>query len=1037
MKFVSKFLGVLNLILLIDVHSNFAQVTHPKFYMIDALKWRELGPYRGGRSCAVTGVPGQKDKYYMGSTGGGVWLTKDGGKQWKNISDGYFGGSIGAIALAERNSNHIWVGTGEETVRGNVSPGEGVWKSEDAGKSWSFKGLAKTRHISRIRIHPDNPDIVYIAAMGDLFKNHSERGVFKTTDGGKNWNKILFPSDSAGVVELVIHPTLPHILYATSWNIRRSPYSLISGGPESNLWKSNDGGDTWTKLKGINGLPSGLWGISTITISPSNPDVMYSLIEHEEGGLFKTENGGQSWTKINDSRDLRQRAWYFSRIQVDPLDPNTIYVLNVFFHKSTDGGKSFKTISAGHVDHHDLWIDAKDPNQMILANDGGAQISYNGGTSWSSLNNQPTAQFYRLTTDEHFPFRVYAAQQDNSTVRILHRTYSNSISSAHWENTAGGESGHIAVDPLNPEIVYGGSYGGYLTRYDHQNKWNRNIHVWPDNPIGHGAINLKYRFQWNFPILFSRHNPKKLFVCSNHVHLSENEGHSWKTISPDLSRNDSTKLVASGGPITKDNTSVEYYCTIFAITESISDSNVIWTGSDDGLVHLTKDGGRNWINVTPSALPEWAMINSLEADPFHPGGCYIAATCYKSGDYTPYLFKTEDFGKSWKKIVQGISAEHFTRVIRADRINPGLLYCGTERGIYFSEDDGRNWFSLQKNLPLVPITDIALKDFSLLVSTQGRGIWMLDDLTSLRDLKNLRKGSHFFHHPKPAYSMRGSQDTTILNAGINHPSEWMFYFYLDSIRNSDTMEFFLVSMDSDTLSRLSNKALKNYQKVNIKTGSNLVLIPFKYPDATKVEGMVLWGASLAGPLAPPGTYHLSVLQNKQRLYQDSCSLLRNFGYPSSNQDAINRFKFLKKCRDKVDEAHKAILEIRDLRAQMDGYFERWNEIPEECSKQKSKIDSILTIIENELYQTKMQAIQDPINYPIKLTNKLAHLVALYNQEVYPPTEQAEALADLLIQQIDEQLHRFSMVKSIDLLELNQKILKLESPVFIPLKFDKK
>ncbi|MBK9632568.1 MAG: glycosyl hydrolase [Saprospiraceae bacterium] len=1015
--------------------SGFCQNQHSNFQTIEALKWRHLGPFRGGRSCAVTGVIGQKDKYYMGTTGGGVWLTKDGGVQWNNISDGYFGGSIGAIAVSTADPNQVWAGTGEETVRGNVSPGQGIWKSIDAGKSWTFKGLPNTRHISRIRIHPKDPNLVYVAAMGDLFKNHPDRGVYKTTNGGETWSKILFPSDSAGVVELIIHPTLPNVLYASSWNIRRTPYSLTSGGPEGNLWMSKDGGENWTALKGKNGLPSGLWGISTITISPTNPDVMFSLIEHVDGGLYKTENGGDLWVRVNESRDLRQRAWYFSRIQVDPLDHNSIYVLNVYFHKSTDGGKTFKTISAGHVDHHDLWIDPENSQRMILANDGGGQISTNGGMNWSSLYNQPTAQFYRVTCDQHFPFRIYAAQQDNSTIRISHRTTGNSIGQSDWESTAGGESGHIAVDPLNPEIVYGGSYGGYLTRYDHQKKWNRNIHVWPDNPIGHGAKNLKYRFQWNFPILISRHDPKKLYVCSNHVHLSQDEGQSWKTLSPDLTRNDSTKMMASGGPITKDNTSVEYYCTIFAMAESFSDPDVLWVGSDDGLVHISRNGGKNWDNITPPNLPAWAMVNSVEADPFKPGGCYIAVTSYKSGDYKPYLFKTEDFGKPWVKIIKGISEEHFTRVLRADRVKPGLLYCGTERAIYFSEDDGKNWFSLQINLPIVPITDIALKDYSMVVSTQGRGLWMIDDLTPLRDLNSIKKNQSYFHHPKPTYSIRGKQDLSVNKAGINHPSEWMLYYYLDTIFEKDTFQIYLTSNSKDTITRLSNVKIKNFEKIDIKSGSNLSLIPFQYPSAQNVEGMILWGGSLAGPLAPPGNYNIHVLKNDKTLYSDSISLLRHLAFPSSDEDALRRFNFLKKCRDKVDEAHKAILEIRDLRAQMDQYFKRQDTIPKYNKELKLEIDSILTFIENELYQTQMKAVQDPINFPIKLTNKLAHLVALYNQEQFPPTDQAEELSEILINDIDQKLMEFANLKSNQLKKLNDALIMTQSPVFIPLKFN--
>lgn len=1010
----------------------YAQNIHPKEKFIKSLEWRHIGPYRGGRSCAVTGLLHNRTTYFMGSTGGGVWKTVDAGNHWENISDGYFGGSIGSVAVSDSDPNILWVGTGEQTVRGNVSPGAGIWKSEDGGKSWKLKGLEFTRHISRIRIHPKNPDVVYVAALGDLFKNHQDRGVFKTSDGGKTWKKCLFLSDSAGVVDLVLHPTLPNIIYANVWNVRRTPYSLISGGPESSMWMSRDGGEKWENMKGRKGLPKGLWGISCLSLCQSNPDILYAVIENENGGLFRSDDAGTSWHRVNESRDIRQRAWYFSRLQVDPKDPNSVYVLNVSLHKSKDGGKSFQTIPAGHADYHDLWIDPNDPVRMILANDGGAQVTENGGQTWSSQYNQPTAQFYRITTDNHFPFRIYAAQQDNSTIRISHRNESHAIGQSDWEGTAGGESGHIAVDPLNPDIVYGGSYGGYLTRYDHKNNWSRNVHVWPDNPIGHGAINLKYRFQWNFPILFSRHNPKKLFACSNHVHVTYSEGQKWTTLSPDLTRNDTSKMLPSGGPITHDNTSVEYYCTIFAIAESYLDSNVIWTGSDDGLIHLTKDGGKNWINVTPAGLPKWAMVNSIEADPFDPGACYIAATSYKSGDYSPGLWKTEDFGNTWKKIDKGINSDHFTRVLRADPIKAGLLYCGTERGVYFSEDGGKNWYSLQLNLPIVPVTDLAIKDHILIASTQGRSIWTLDDLTPLRNLGQFSEGKNHFLHPKPAYSMRGTMDKKVKRSGINHPSEFMLFFYLDSLQSTDTLEFYLIGKSGDTITRISNKFKKGFTEKEMNQGSNLILLPIKYQDAYKVDGMILWGGSLAGPLAPPGKYDIRVNHNRKEVFRDTVSLIRHLGYPSTDSDAVRRFAFLKKCRDKVDESHRLITRLRDIRNQQKAYFSKFDSgaLSEEILRLRKEIDSLSLDIENKLYQTKMQAVQDPINYPIKLVNKLAHLIALYNQEVFPPTDQAEELSEMLIKEINQQIDRTKSLEDNQMKKMNTLLRQISAPFFL-------
>ncbi len=655
------------------------------------MEWRCIGPFRGGRSAAVTGVPGRPNLYYFGSTGGGVWKTENGGQTWENISDGYFGGSIGAVEVSKSDPNVIYVGGGEKTLRGNVSYGYGVWKSVDGGETWKNVGLNNSRHISRIRIHPDNPDIAYTAVIGDIYKPTPERGVYRTTDGGKSWDRVLFANDQAGAVDLILDPNNPRIMFASTWRVKRTPYSLESGGEGSALWKSTDSGETWTNISSSKGLPEDLLGIIGITVSPVNSKRVFAIIEAKDGGVFRSDDGGKNWSRVNESRSLRQRAWYYSRIYADTKDEDIVYVVNVAYHRSKDGGKSFEAFSAPHGDHHDLWIAPENNQRMIIGDDGGAQVSVDGGKNWSTYYNQPTAQFYRVTTDNHFPYRIYGAQQDNSTVRILHRTEGGSIGPDDWEPTAGGESAHIAVDPGNNEVVYGGSYGGFLTRVDHSNEQVRAVNVWPDNPMGYGAEGMKYRFQWNFPIFFSSHNPKKLYAASNHLHTSTNGGQSWEVISPDLTRNDSSKLISSGGPITKDNTGVEYYCTIFAAVESLHEEGVIWTGSDDGLVYITKDGGQNWTNVTPSGLPEWIMINSLEVDPFNKGGLYLAATMYKSGDYSPYLYRTLDYGNTWEKITEGIDKGHFTRVIRADPGRKGLLYCGTESGMYISYDDGQSW----------------------------------------------------------------------------------------------------------------------------------------------------------------------------------------------------------------------------------------------------------------------------------------------------------------------------------------------------------
>ncbi len=590
----------------------------------------------------------------------------------------------------------------------------------------------------------------------------------------------MFSSNQAGAVELQLDPTNPRILYASTWQVKRTPYSLSSGGSGSALWKSSDSGASWSKISDNDGFAMGTLGIVGVTVSPVDAQKIWAIVEHKEkGGIYHSENGGSSWKYINDSRTLRQRAWYYSKIYADTQNENIVYVMNVSYHKSTDGGKNFESFNAPHGDHHDLWIAPEDNQRMIIADDGGAQISYDGGAHWSTYHNQPTAQFYRVITDNAFPYRIYVAQQDNSTLRIPHRTASNYIGEEHWQETAGGESAHIAVDPLNNNIVYGGSYGGYLTRVNHAKNTKRGINVWPDNPMGYGAEGMRYRFQWNFPIIFSRHDPKKLYTFSNHVHVSENEGQSWEIISPDLTRNDPDKLRSSGGPITQDNTGVEYYCTLFAANESPLQEGLMWVGSDDGLVHITKDAGESWINVTPKQLPEWMQINSIEPSYTDPAVCYIAGTRYKMGDYRPYLYKTSDYGKTWLEITQGIPSDRFTRVLRSDPQRKGLLYAGTEAGMYLSFNHGKTWNSFQQNLPMVPITDLVIKDNSLIVATQGRSIWMIDDLTVLHQMDTTTSEDevHLFA-PKTSYRTKGSGGKSSKLKGTNLPNGVVVHYYL-------------------------------------------------------------------------------------------------------------------------------------------------------------------------------------------------------------------------------------------------------------------
>lgn len=999
--------------------------TAPKFdekWYKDVLQWREIGPFRGGRCAAVTGVPGQPKLFYMGATGGGVWRTKDAGVTWENISDGFFGGSIGAIAVSESDPNVIFVGGGEVTVRGNVSYGYGVWKSDDAGKTWKQVGLKNARHIPRIRIHPKNPDLVYAAVLGDLFKNSSERGVYRSKDGGKNWEKILFADEAAGAVDLTFDPGNPRILYASTWRVRRTPHSFSSGGDGSALWKSTDSGDTWTAISRNEGLPKDTLGIIGVTVSPVNSDRVWAIVESKTGGVFRSDDAGKTWQKVNEDRNLRQRAWYYSRIYADTQDPNTVYVMNVSYHKSTDGGRTFQSLDANHGDHHDLWIAPEDNQRMIIGDDGGGQVSLDGGQSWSTYENQPTAQFYRVITDNHFPYRIYVAQQDNTTLRIAHRTQGGSIGTEDWEVTAGCECGHVAVDPTNHDLVYGGCYDGLIERMDHKTGFQRAINVWPNNPMGHGVEDMKYRFQWNFPLFFSPHDPKKLYTASNHLHVTTNEGQSWQVISPDLTRNDPSKQGPSGGPITKDNTAVEYYCTIFAAAESPRVRDLLWTGSDDGLVQVSTNGGRDWQNVTPKGLPEWTMINSIEPSPFEDGGCYIAATNYKNGDYRPYLFKTSDFGKTWIKITQGIDNEHFTRVVRCDPNRRGMLYAGTESGMYASFDDGANWQPFQLNLPIVPITDLAVKNNNLIAATQGRSIWIIDDLTVLHQQKPDTAPKPFFlYKPMDSYRMDGFQVKNLKTAGTNHPGGVSVHFQLPEIDTAKTaVQLEFRTATGELVRSFSTKAKEKKDRFTVKQGGNTFTWNMRYPDAKSFEGMVLWWASTTGPRVLPGLYEVKLTVGEQA---DSAgfSILKDPRSPSSDQELQAQLRFLLGVRDKVSEAHQAILDIRDMRAQVNGYTGRLKKDDPALKpifNLAKDMDSTMTKVEEALYQTKNRSGQDPLNFPIRLTNKLGHLSALSAGD-YPPTQQALEVQQELTAQIDRWLAQFKLVKEQQLPAFNK------------------
>ncbi len=999
--------------------------------LFNGIEWRLVGPFRGGRAGTATGVPNDPNLYYMGTAGGGVWKTTDAGSTWSCISDGYFGGSIGAVAVSESDPNVIYVGEGEQTLRGNVSSGNGVWKSVDAGESWKFLGLEGTEHIARIRIHPTNPDLVYVAAIGNLWKPNSERGVFRTKDGGGSWEKVLFESEKAGAGDLILDPNNPRILYAATWEMKRNGYRMDSGGPDSKIYKSTDSGDTWIDISNYEGLPKGPWGIVGITVSPLDSDRLWAIIEAEEGGLYRSDNAGKTWKKINENRALRQRAWYYSRIYADTQNKDKVYVMNVSYGVSTDGGKTFTLKNAPHGDHHDLWIDPNNNNRMVIADDGGAQISNDGGNNWTTYHNQPTAQFYRVTTDNSFPYRIYGAQQDNSTIRISHRVSGSTIGERDWEATAGGESAHLAPDPEDNDIVYGGTYKGYMMRQDHSVDQTRSINVWPDNPAGSGAEVMKYRFNWNFPVKFSIHDSNRLFVGSNFLHETTNEGQSWKTISPDLTRGLPETIKSSGGPITQDNTGAEFYSNLFAINESPLEKGVIWVGSDDGLIHITKDNGTTWENITPPAgmSPKLNMINCIDPSPFIKGTAYVAATAYKFGDYTPYLYKTSDYGKTWKVITNGIKSNHYTRAIRSDKTRKGLLYAGTEWGMYVSFDDGLNWNSFQLNLPITAIRDLHVRDNDLIAATHGRSFWMIDDLTPLHQLsKDMTNNDSHLYKPDTAYRMQQSQGWGPANTmleGKNHPNGAIINYYIKNSKETDTIKIDILEMDGSLIQSFSNHAKEDKlnpastKSLNVKSGGNRLIWNMRYPGYKTFKGMVFYSSPNRGPKAIPGTYKARLTYNGE-ISEQTFSIVKDPRLSNSASDYKKQFDFLIAVRNEVSRANEAITTIRAIKEDLH-YLNKKAANNEDLKGLLSEFETKLSVIENNIHMTKNQSRQDPLNYGIRINNRLAFLLADSQRGDYPPTDQSLAFFKVVTQELNTEVNDLNKLLDSYITAINNKV----------------
>ena len=1022
------------------------------------VRWRQIGPFRGGRVVAVAGVTSQPQVYYFGATGGGVFKTTDGGASWIPVSDGQFdNGDVGAIAVAESDPSVVYVGMGEACIRGNASPGNGVYKTSDAGKTWKHVGLEDTQQIGRVMVDPRNANVVYVAALGHQFGPNDQRGVFKSTDGGATWKQVLTRGPKAGAVDLSMDPNNPNVIYAAFWEVYRTPYSLESGGPGSGLWKSVDGGETWTDLSSKPGMPKGVKGRVGITVSPANPQRLYALIEAEEGGAFRSDNGGENWIRVSSSNEIRQRAWYYTHIIADPKNPDIVYYPNVSFFRSTDGGRTLQQVRVPHGDNHAMWIAPNDPNRMIVGNDGGATISFNYGQSWSTEDNQPTAQFYRVALDNDFPYHAYGAQQDNSTVRTATRGRGG-ITERDWYDVGGGESGWIAADPRDTTIVYAGSYGNLITRFDAKAGTLRNINPWPDNPMGHPASDLKYRFQWSFPIVISPHDPTVIYAGANMMFKSTDEGQSWTVISGDLTRNDKSRQGSSGGPITKDNTSIEYYDTIFTINESPTTKGLIWVGSDDGMIHLTRDNGKTWQDVTPpeSMIPKWAQINSIDPSAHDPGTAWVAATLYKADDFHPYMYKTTDYGKTWTKIVNGIPENHFSRVVREDPSRKGLLFAGTEFGIYVSYDSGDHWQSIQLNMPIVPITDMAFhkRDDELVVATQGRAFYVMDDMNLLYEIRGQTptEDARLF---KPKTALRetgggrgGGGGGRGGPVGANPPGGAVIEFYLkDRPQGEVTLEFLdstgksVNKYSSHTQERAAQQegiaeqesefnpfATPGPARVPANQGMNRFIWDMRYPDATVFPHMILWSGNTRGPVSIPCTYTVKLTVNGKTQTQ-TFDIARDPRLKTTPEQYRAQLALALQIRDKLSQTNQTVIEIREAKQQLNGYATMWKDNPaaKKIVDTAKDLTDKLSKVEAELYQVKNQANEDPLNYPIRLNNRLAALNGTVQQNDAGPTKQTSMVYEEVATETNAQLNAARKLLTDDIAAFNKLVKESNIP----------
>ncbi len=989
-----------------------------------ALVWRNIGPHRGGRSTAVSGVIQDKNTFYMGTTGGGLWRTQDGGAAWKNISDGFFKtGSVGAVAVSSSDPSVIYVGMGEAPIRGVMtSHGDGMYKSTDAGATWSHVGLENVRQIGKVRIHPKNDNIVYVAAQGSPYQPTQDRGIYKSIDGGTTWEKILFVDERSGACDLSMDMQNPRILYAAFWDHQRLPWKMVSGGKGSSIWKSKDGGVSWEKL--TEGLPTKIMGKIGISVSGANPQKVYSIIESDQGGMYRSDDGGKTWNLINEDRILRARSWYYMHIFADPVDENKVVVLNAPFMESLDGGKTFTQRSTPHGDNHDLWIHPEDPNVMINANDGGSNISYNGGKNWSRQDNQPTAQFYRINADNQFPYRVYGGQQDNSTVSIPNQVPGGGIRNEDFYSVGGCESAFCAFDPDNPTHVYAGCYQGIISEFNVKLRKSKDIMAYPILGLGTKPMDRKYRFNWNAPILVSQHDPKTIYHGAQLVLVSKDRGLSWTELSPDLTKPDTSQLDYGGGPITREGAGGEVYHTLMYIAESPHDPQVLWTGSDDGQIHLSRNGGTHWVKVTPPGLTE-GMINSIEVSPHDQSTVYIAFNRYKFNDFTPHIYVSDDFGNSWTDRNDGFEKNAHVRVVREDPKRKDLLFAGTETGLYISYNGGNRWDKFQLNLPITPITDMMVHQGDLLVATQGRAFWALDDLTPLRNYNPTDKKLITSYQPLPVYQFGGSRNDKSLFTGTNPDYGLVSYYKLGEGTDSLHLQAQVIDDQGRVIKKFSSKG-KN-KDLNLKTGAGVKKLVWnlRRENRPSVKELFPFGG-FGGAEVPPGNYLLKYLTEEDTILQEFVI------HPDPRLNLkMNDFDEKRKWLSELDTISRTIYhtvnKLNGVQDQISTFIKR-DGLDSTIIKKGDSIVEEIKKLDGELVQRKQKTFQDVINYENKLDANIKAIESSIANMIPPLTkgqvERANDMIDVwsnLKKQIDGLLEK-------DVQEFNELVKKSNIPL---------